>query len=162
MIYKSRAPMSPEQLPQQRLHAVVDLPARPPGFIGQNAYIEPMPAAEAPKAPPRNGEFLCNVEWAWSPAHGRVDAYYLNRRRRHWLLWIGSQDFNTCDWKWTWSLYGYAPRCRCDAVQAAVYLLHDAWRQEADQWQLDRCHWINEAGALSVPQISAIAREIWA
>lgn len=161
MIYKSKAPMSPEELPQQRLHAVVALPPRPPDFAGQNAMIKPMPPTEAPKAPPRNGEFLCNVEWAWSPAHNRVDAYYLNLRRRHWLLWIGSQDFNTPDWRWTWSLYGYAHRCRCDALQAAVWLLRDAWKHEADQWQLDRYHWINEEGLLSVAEVAAVAREVW-
>jgi len=91
----------------------------------------------------------------------RADAYYLNRRKKHWLLWIGYQDENTWDWKWSWSLYGYAPRRRDDETQAAIYLLMDAWRQEAANWGLKRFDWINEEGLLSVAEISAISREVW-
>ena len=44
---------------------------------------------------------------------------------------------------------------------AAIYLLQAYWEAEAGNISLDRYHWINWAGALSVSQIQAIADSIW-
>lgn len=152
--------MSPEELPQQRVHEVITLPPRPSAFEGQCAFITPMPSTAAPKGSPRNATHLCSTEWA-SGGETRADAYYLNPRKTHWLLWIGFQDENSWNWKWTWSLYGYAPRRRIDETQAAIYLLMDAWRQESANWGLKRFDWINEEGLLSVADISAVSRAVW-
>jgi hypothetical protein len=40
-------------------------------------------------------------------------------------------------------------------------LLQAYWEAEAGNISLDRYHWINWAGALSVSQIQAIADSIW-
>ena len=49
--------MLPEQLPQQRLRLVVDLPPRPPGFVGRSNWLDPMPERDRPKGSPRKLSF---------------------------------------------------------------------------------------------------------
>lgn len=154
-------PMTPEEVPQQRIHVVADLPRRPASFLGRCEYVEAMPDAERPKGSPRKVTYLGSVEWAWDPMHTRIDAYYLHRRRSYWLLWDRSQDENSWDHAWRWTLYGYARAHRANASEAAVYLLMDAWRHEATEGSLDHFHWINDDGFLSVGEITAIAGEVW-
>jgi hypothetical protein len=45
--------------------------------------------------------------------------------------------------------------------QAAVHLLLAFWEYETGYMSLDRYHWINWAGALSVSDIQSIANEVW-
>ena len=42
--------------------------------------------------------YLGQVEWSWSPAHNRLDAYFLNRGRTHWSLWSRYWDDNWSNW----------------------------------------------------------------
>ena len=93
MIREPKIPMSPEELPQQRIHEVVALPKRPAEFDFKVGY-ELVPYGELPKNAPTNSTYLCQVEWAWSPAHSRLDAYYLHRGRTHWSLWSKYWDDN--------------------------------------------------------------------
>ena len=79
-------PMSPEELPKQRLYEVVDLPPTPGGLETKLDWVEPFPD-DRPKTTPRKVQFLCAVEWAWSPMHNRIDNYYLHQRGKRWLIW---------------------------------------------------------------------------
>ena len=68
-----KIPMLPSELPQQRLYGVVDLPERPSKFeclVGYNS----VPKDALPKATPRSAVYLGQVEWAWSPMHGRASS----------------------------------------------------------------------------------------
>ena len=56
---------------------------------------------------------------------------------------------------------GSVHRRGVDERQAAVHLLLQFWKEEAEESDLDQFHWINEAGYLSVADIAAIAREVW-
>jgi hypothetical protein len=87
-------------------------------------------------------------------------AFYLHRVRTHWILWSKSYDDN---WG-RWGEEDAVARCAVKgAVQrdAAVILLAeylDMRRRVAD---LDRFHWINETGVLSVGEIDAVADAVW-
>jgi hypothetical protein len=153
--------MRPEDLPLQRLHAVVDLPPRPASFRGHCQWHEPIPAKDAPRGNPRNVEYLGNVEWAWGFRHDRLDAYYLNPRGKYWLLWISSLDPNAWTMEWRWVLYAWGLKRGVSDKQAAIYLLADAWASEARESGLGQFEWINEAGTLSVPELCATARLAW-
>ena len=72
-------PMSPEELPQQRVYEVVDLPPTPAGLETKLDWAEPFPD-DRPKTTPRKVQFLSAVEWAWSPMHNLIDNYYLHQR----------------------------------------------------------------------------------
>ena len=45
--------------------------------------------------------------------------------------------------------------------QAAVHLLIEFWKEEAEENSVDHFHWINEDGYLSVPEMATIARVVW-
>jgi hypothetical protein len=66
MIREPKIPMSPEDLPQQRIHEVVTLPKRPEEFDCQVGY-ELFPYGKLPKNALTNSTYLCQVEWAWFP-----------------------------------------------------------------------------------------------
>ena len=158
MTREPKIPMSPEELPQQRIHEVVALPKRPEEFDFKVGY-ELVPYGELPKNAPTNSTYLCQVEWAWSPAHSRLDAYYLHRGRTHWSLWSKYWDDNWM--KWEQITVGYVPRRGVDQKQAAVYLLLEFWAFDAKEGDVDQFHWINEDGYLSIAELKAIGRVVW-
>ena len=111
MIREPKIPMSPEELPQQRIHEVVALPKRPAEFDCKVGY-GCSPKGGLPKNAPIKSTYLCQVEWAWSPAHNRLDAYYLHRGRSHWSLWTKFWDNNLMGWEQF--TVGYVPRRGAD------------------------------------------------
>ena len=158
MTREPKIPMSPEVLPQQRIHEVVGLLERPEEFDCEVGYGV-FPNGVLPKNAPINSTYLCQVEWAWSPAHNRLDAYYLHRGRAHWSLWCKYFDNNMM--RWDWIANGRVPRRGVDQKQAAVYLLLEFWAFDAKESYVEQYHWINEDGYLSVADLAAIAREVW-
>lgn len=157
----SSIPMSPSELPQQRIAAVVDLPPRPEGLQTKVDWVEPM-EAERPRGTPKTVEFLCAAEWAWSPYNERLDHYYLNRRRSMWLIWDHSYDDNWGVWEWKPYAYSNKLKGDPDPYAVAVWMLIDAWRIEASkQTGFDCFHWLTSTGMLDVPVLRAMAREVW-
>jgi hypothetical protein len=150
--------MSPDALPQQRIHEVVELPERPAKFdchVGYGVF----PKGALPKNIPTISTYLCQVEWAWSPMHNRLDAYYLHRGQTHWSLWFKYWDDN--EGEWGQIAVGCVHRQGVNQRQAAVYLLLEFWTSEAEESSVDEFHWINEDGYLSISDLAAIAREVW-
>ena len=161
MFQEPKIVMDLEQLPQQRLQAVVELPERPTGFKSYCEYIDPMPEKDCPKGSPRKVEFLGSVEWAWSPMNSRWDAYFLNPRGNYRLLWTRYLDDNEWPPKWRWNLYAWGLKKGVSEKESAVYLLADAWAAEAQESDLDHFHLINDPGLLTIPELCAIGRWVW-
>ena len=156
-----KIPMTPDDVPRQRVHLVVALPPRPKMFQGFCDFVSPMPSEVRPKGSPRKMEYLGSVEWARGPRESRFDSYYLNPRGSYWLLWIRWQDENDWNLSWKWTLYAYGSRKSVDAKTAATYLLLDAWSAERDSLDLEHYFLIGETGLLSVEEISEVARNVW-
>jgi hypothetical protein len=160
---RSFIPMSPQELPQQRIAIVVDLPPRPAGLVTKVDWIETM-EIERPKRTPKTVELLCAAEWAWGPYNGRLDNYYLSRRRSEWLIWNHIYDDN---WGvWNWKIYAYSNKLKGspDPFAVGVWMLVDAWRKEASGEagiNLDCFDWLTLTGMLEVPVLRAMAREVW-
>ena len=158
MIREPKIPMSPTELPQQRIHEIVGLPERPAEFnceVGYGVFQD----GAFPKNAPTNSTYLCQVEWAWSPMHNRLDAYYLHRGRTHWSLWSKYWDDN---WgRWEMVAIGFVPKRDVSNKQAAVHLLTDFWKFDAKENGVDQFHWINEDGFISIAELAAIARKVW-
>ena len=154
-----KIPMLPSELPRQRIQLVVSLPKRPLDFHGER------PKSTGPSAlekMPADAKYIGLVEWAWSPMHMRIDAFYLstNPERSHWFLWLLPWDDNWSRWGKP-VVYSFAPRGKVPARKAALFLLLDGWSHEAKHTELDQFHWINEAELLSVEEISGVARAVW-
>jgi hypothetical protein len=49
-----------------------------------------------------------------------------------------------------------------DRKTAAIQLLLHAWRYESAESDRDRFDWIDDAGLLTVSELQAIARAVWA
>jgi len=151
-------PMSPELLPKQRLNLVTELPGRPNPFdsaVGWNA----VPESAMPKRGPRNASYLGQVEWAWGPMNERLDAYYIHRGRKFWVLWIYAYDDN---WSvWNWVAVGCVPLGQASEKEAAAPLMLDMFAWQRDDDDLDCFHWINEEGLLDVEEWQAISRAVW-
>jgi hypothetical protein len=155
-----KLPMHPSDLPQQRVYEVVSLPPRPARFefgVGYSGF----PLGVKPKqGVPRSPELLIQVEWAETIYNSGVEAFYLQARRKHWLLWLRGLDDNACPWRWDWALVGYCNRAGVEKVAAASHLLLEYWRQEKLSFRRDPYDWVNEEGFLSVADIRAIVREL--
>jgi hypothetical protein len=159
MTIEPKIPMSAEELPQQRIHEVVDIDPMPEQFdctVGYGAVPADAQAGEEPLSPTHLGQ----VEWAWTPSHNRLDAYYLDKTRSHWVLWTGSWNFDKSEF--SWHAIACVRRQGITQRQAAVHLLIAFWRYDALENKLDEYHWINDKGYLSVADLSAVARCVWA
>ena len=148
--------MTPDQLPQQRIYPVVDLPPRPKSFkssCGKYPSIWGVTLEDGPT----ELQYIGTVEWTWSPMHLRIDSYYLSsdRTRSHWFLWVSSFDDDDC------LLYACASKKGISEKVAAVYLLIDAWNYEREFDELDHFHIINTVEFLSVAEFRAIGRVVW-
>ena len=157
---KTFVPMLPEQIPQQRLNEVVNLPAKPNDL---KVYVDndvPL-KINRPVAWPRKLIYLCGVEWAWSPAHNRMDHYYLNLKPNHFFLWNHYLDDLSIPWKWEWLFLSYASKCKGDLKAISTHMLLKYWETECEDQGLDHYHFIGNTGLLNVEDIQAVAREIW-
>ena len=158
--HTSFIPMSPGVLPRQRLNEVTGLPVRPDGLDVSIERESPL-AERYPKGSPRKTEFVCSVEWAWSPVHHRIDNYYLNPKPKRWILWNNWLNDWEYPWAWHWDVLAYAPRVEVEEFTLATHLLLETWKYLATHEGVDHYHWVNSTGCLSVEDIQAVAREVW-
>jgi hypothetical protein len=94
---------------------------------------------------PRSARYLGMVEWAWSPMHNRLDAYYLstNLHRAHWILWLGGLDGGAqLSPIGEAQVYAYCLKPGVHSEVAMVYLLKESWMFESRKWDIDCYHFI--------------------
>lgn len=151
-------PMSPSELPSQRIVAVANLPERPDHFDAVVGWGTKPEGVELPHGP-SNADYLGLVEWAWGVMNTRMDAYYLSKGRTHWILWSQWYDDN---WgKWEWLAIGHVPRKQASRRQAAVHLMADFWRMEKEANDLDHFHWLNQEGFFDASEWRTIGFMVW-
>jgi hypothetical protein len=159
-----KIPMLPSEVPQQRICEVVSLPSRPVPFVFKVGYGDFPPDVMPKQAVPRSPKLLVQTEWAQTPMNNGIDAFYLQARKKYWVLWLRTFDDNSDPWQWHWQVIGYCKRTNVDREVAAKYLLLEYWKftgnpdeNTADDQPFD---WINEEGLLSVADVRAIVREL--
>ena len=145
-----------DDIPQQHI-TVIEISPKPNNLVV--TYDAGAEFLNGSLETPRSIDFLFSVEWAWSPAHGRIDNYYLNRKRKHWVLWNNWMDDNDIPWRWNWSMVAHASRIKANELDVATHLLLESWKRQKEYENLDKYHWINNEGSLNADDIEAIARE---
>jgi hypothetical protein len=158
-----KIPMVPEDLPQQLLFAVEELPSRPDGLEFQYLDFEAKHTLRGiPQKPTKKSIYLCQAEWAWSPMNNRIESFYIHEGPAHWLFWFGHFfDEDPGEWHWKYFPAFTCTKLNMSTEQVAVFMLMEYWRREVAYYDLDRYHWINGEGILSVSQIEAIAEIVW-
>ena len=148
--------MLPSSLPQQRIVGMPDAFERPDPFESVIGMDEKPPGVRYPKGP-YNPDYLGHVEWASNLI--RVVAFYLQRGRRHWVLWEYWYDDN---WeRWEWTSVGYVPRGQANKREAAIHLMIDYWRAERSNRNLEHYGWINETGYFSAGEWRTVGLSVW-
>lgn len=171
MSTQHRIPMTPENLPQQRLVPVVTLPDLPPGVDIHVVYLRPAAMGDLPDRPGRESRYLASIEWAWSPMHSRQDHYYLSRERDRWCLWncyqesIDSLDFDAeagyLSLQPEWYLLCWCAGDGLIARQVALQLLRAFLEDERCGESVDRFHFVAGEGMLTTRDLVAVARAVW-
>ena len=154
-------PMSPEELPQQRIVEVVDLPILPEGVRIITDDRE-MPDEYRNGRSPAHTSDLCALEWAWSPMNNRLQGYSLewHARGNSWILWSYFADFEENDYP-PWVLSAVCPHPEIDQRTAAVHLVIASLLRGRETEGLDHFHWIADTGFLSAADLKAIGRVVW-
>jgi hypothetical protein len=156
---KPRIPVSPQELPQQRLYLVRRLPEAPPAWA---VLVDSALQGFGDIAMPRSARYLGQVEWAWSPMHNRLSSYYISmdRAHMHWLLWARPYDTNWDRWGEPF-VRAASLRCGLQAASAAKLLLAEVWSSEVHSRGLDRFHWVGDIGLLGAGEFNEIADAVW-
>lgn len=155
-----RIPMSPQQLPQQGVYIPTGAPRRPVPFdvvVGYEAAQ--LPEHARLKASPRTARYLFQAEWAWSPAHNRLSAFYLHRGRRYWTLF--DRQFDEDRMRWQWVQRAAVPIGQASEKQAAFWLVVELMKFDRDEAYIEEWHWIGEAATFQVAEVKALVQEIW-
>jgi hypothetical protein len=160
-----KIPMLPSEVPQQRISEVISLPPRPTHFDFKVGYGDFAPDAVPKQGVPRSPELLVQTEWAETPMNNGIEAFYLQARKKYWVLWLRFFDDNSDPWQWHWRAIGHCIRENVDRKAAATHLLLEYWKFKGS---LDGDHivdegfdWINEEGLLSIADVRAIVRELF-
>ena len=153
-------PMSPDQLPRQRLVSVVELPALPEG-LDVLTDDETMPEALVERDRPGQSTFLVALEWAWSPMHNRLQGFSIEHHSSgYWILWSYFVDFVENDDN-PWILSAVCPDPGLDERTAAIHLVTASLTDGRDNEYLDHFHWIADEGLLTPADMRVIAERVW-
>ena len=155
-------PMSFADLPQQRVYEVKPLPAEIMQLsVELLDYEQEHGLVGIPNAPTEQSLALAQVEWSWSPMHSRVDQYVLHKGSDYWLLWCGTPDDNAGTDINHWFPTAVLPISEAGEMLVGVTLLKAFWDREVSWLNLEKYHWINAEGVLSVADLESIAVSIW-
>jgi hypothetical protein len=110
---------------------------------------------------PRRAKFLCTLEWSETPFNERMESYYLQHGRTHWILWIEQYDDNWGKWEKPFAI----ARCPWKGVaggDAAMTLLAAVLREQQRRYHSDWGRfYINDTGLLSMEELDAVADAVW-
>lgn len=156
-----QVPMSPADLPQQRLVEMIKLPPLPKTLEIVTNHDQ-LPTRHSDRESPGKSTFLVALEWAWSPMHNRLQGFSLERHASgDWVLWGYFVDFVEND-EHPWVISAVCPHEDLDERTAGIYLLLAALREAAAVDGLDRFHWIADQGLLGPAEMRVIADKVWA
>jgi hypothetical protein len=113
-----------------------------------------------PAVRPRSARHVGSVEWAWGPAHSRLDTLYLSldRSRKFFLLWFEWADDGYSESR----VVAYMPREGATANTAALAMTSATYRGEEQEYRSENGPWeVYSPGLLSHEELMFIAFSIW-
>ena len=125
-------------------------------YLGWDGYY---PIDDFPKRMPRTATYILGVEWSWSPMHSRVESYYIstNRSRSHWFFWHSYIDDNDWSYPRINTITAMGTYKGVNKKEAAIKLLEIYWKNEANEYDLDKGFMYSSYGLLSDEEAQPIA-----
>lgn len=111
-----------------------------------------------PKRISPNAVHLCSAAWSWSPAHSRIDEYWLHSGSGNWFLWIVFRDPG--ERRVERFIVARGPKTGQSDELAALELLGAFWKFDRDETELDRPHEYS-AHALPMLKLEEIMSSVW-
>ena len=127
--------------PNEHIYLVTGNPERPAGLSTQVIWEDESIREHHPEIPDQ-ALYLGALEWAWSPAHNRLDSYYLSYTDDHWLLFDHAL-FDGDEWYWEWHRFGVAPKIDSDERAVGFWMLLDILKSDLNCWETDHFHIIS-------------------
>ena len=153
-------PWSMDNFPQQRINAVRNLPPKPKHLYFKSVYLKPHNARSIKRK--RLLKYLGGVEWSWTPAHQRIDHYYLASSKKYWMLWNHILIYITDPWRWEWHLLSICKRTyNIDTKTIAIHLLKTQWEYDYKEKEVDHYHFVSVTDYFDVEDFQAIGRAVW-
>ena len=114
------------EFPQQKIFEVKDLPLTNNSNMIYIDSEKPL-QKNRPKIKPQKVVFLFSVEWMWSPAHNRIDSYFINVKPSQYYLWNCFPDPHSfSDY---WDFVGYTDNKKGDLYDIwttiSIYLINE-------------------------------------
>ena len=134
-----------------------DIPPRPHHLhieLLTDGYPEPDKVSEEPELT----KYVGTVEWSWSPAHSRMDHYYLTKSPTEWVLYLNLNE--ACEER-SWMPLAMGKPLEFDEWTVAFWLIHDFLKLESCQHTLEEFHHVSHEGLLQGSDFRNIARLIW-
>ena len=95
----------------------------------------------------------------WSPAHNRIDSYFINIKPSRYYLW--NSFFDRHSFSDYWDFIGYTDNKKGDLHEISMNIIKNYWEVEAKDSCLDHFHVISMEGLLKVSDIKSIGRSVW-
>jgi hypothetical protein len=146
----------PAQLPRQK----IQVPRIEPGprvefdLDGSARWLKRMDG--------RNTRFICKLEWSWTRFNERMESYYLQPGRTHWILWRKPFDDNWGRWEKPIAIARCPWKGLSAGKDAAMLLLAAVLAEEIRFYDSDPGRFgINDDGLLCMEELDAVADAVW-
>ncbi len=104
-------------------------------------------------------DFMCTVEWSWSPYHERIDSYYFGVTEDEYELWSHYNDESTGGHNWCCCVV--AKKTAAPITRAPAWLLEYKWRHESAESSIGWFDMVSEEGLLEEDEVIQIGRAVW-
>lgn len=104
-------------------------------------------------------DFMCTVEWSWSPYHQRIDSYFFGLTETEVELWSQYNDESTGQENWCCCVV--ADKTSNDAQAVAASLLEFLWRHESAESAIGLFDMVSDEGLLEQDAVFQIGESVW-
>lgn len=150
--------IDPGDKPLEYIFALRDIPPRPNRLdIITRWQDSPIPDTVPQK--PQSTIYIGAVEWSWSPAHSRMDNYYLSKSDEEWILYLHLDD--DLFGEWIWHPVAWARPLEFDDWTVSFWMIHDLLVDESKVNEVDEFHLISGEGLFRVGDFRNLASLVW-
>ena len=104
-------------------------------------------------------DFICTVEWSWSPYHQRINSYFLGLTETEVELW--SQFDDDATGRKSWCCCVICEKTSDDKQALAASLLELLWKHESAESSIGLFDMVSDEGLLEREVVFQIGELVW-